>query len=37
MSTAPWPPGRSTNSAPTTVNKPMVNPNEPPLWPHAPR
>lgn len=37
MSTAPWPPRRSTNSAPTTVNKPMVNPNEPPLWPHAPR
>jgi hypothetical protein len=37
MSTAPWPPGRSTNSAPTTVNKPAVNPNQPPLWPHAPR
>lgn len=37
MSTAPWPPGRSTNSAPTTVNKPTVNPNEPPMWPHAPR
>lgn len=37
MSTAPWPPGRATNGAPTTVNKPAVNPNEPPLWPHAPR